>query len=139
MNRELIKTIMEINKKLETVKLKELELRGISGFAPSHGDILVSLFTHGDLSMKELAEKINKDKSTVTALITKLIKLGYVEKYKDLSDSRVHIVKLTPFAYERREDFVEVSNIIIDKVSRHVTDEEIKSTLEILSKINSGF
>lgn len=135
----MIRTIAEISKKLKTTKLKELELRGIEGLAPSHGDILVNLFKHGDLTMRELAERIQKDKSTITALVNKLVKLGYVEKYKDSSDSRINIVRLTPMAHERRECFIEVSNIITEKISRHVTEEEIEKTLEVLKKINDGF
>jgi len=138
-SRELIRTITEISKKLKTKKLKELELRGIEGLAPSHGDILVNLFKHGDLTMRELAERIQKDKSTITALVNKLVKLGYVEKYKDGSDHRINIVRLTEMAHERRENFIEVSNIITEKISRHVTEEEIEEALEVLRKINDGF
>jgi len=138
-SRELIRTITDISKKLKNTKLKELELRGIEGLAPSHGDILVNLFKHGDLSMRELAERIQKDKSTITALVNKLVKLGYVEKYKNGSDSRINIVRLTEMAHERRESFIEVSNIITEKISRHVTDEEIEKALEVLGKINDGF
>lgn len=138
MNRELIKTIAEIDKKLKNRKLKELELRGIKGLAPSHGDILVNLFRSGSLSMRDLSEKIQRDKSTVTALINKLSKLGYVEKYKGVEDSRVNFVRLTPLAYERRYIFVEVADIIMEKFSRHVTEDEIKTVLDILTKINSG-
>lgn len=94
-NRELIKTITEIDKKLKLRKLKELELRGIVGLAPTHGDILVALFRNESLSMRDLSETIQRDKSTVTALVNKLIKLGYVEKYKGTEDSRVSFTKVT--------------------------------------------
>lgn len=136
---ELIKTIKEIDKKLKISKLQELEIRGITGLAPSHGDILVNLFRFGDLSMRDLAERINKDKSTVTALVNKLVKLGFVEKYKDPSDSRINVVKLTEEAVKKRELFIEVSRNITERVTRHVTEEEIEAALTVLKKINDGF
>lgn len=138
MNRELIKTIAEIDKKLKTRKLKELELRGVEGLASSHGDILVALFRSGSLSMRDLSETIQRDKSTVTALVNKLVKLGYVEKYKGLEDSRINFVRLTPLAYEKRETFIEAADIIMEMFSRHVSEDEIKTALNILKKINSG-
>lgn len=137
-NRELIKTITEIDKKLKLRKLKELELRGIVGLAPTHGDILVALFRNESLSMRDLSETIQRDKSTVTALVNKLIKLGYVEKYKGTEDSRVTFVKLTPLAYEKRGTFIEVADIIMEQFSRHVTQEEVETALDVLKKINSG-
>ncbi len=138
MNRELIKTITEIEKKLRVRKLKELELRGVEGLAPSHGDILVALFRNESLSMRDLSETIQRDKSTVTALVNKLVKLGYVEKYKGLVDSRITFVKLTPFAHEKREAFIEAADIIIEQFSRHITQEEIETALKIMKKINNS-
>ncbi len=138
MDRELIKIITEIEKKLRIRKLKELELRGVVGLAPTHGDILVALFRNETLSMRDLSEIIQRDKSTVTALVNKLVKLGYVEKFKGVEDSRINFVRLTPFAYEKREAFIEAADIIIEQFSRHITEEEIKTALNIMKKINSS-
>jgi len=56
--------------------------RNIKGLVTSHGDILYALFQKRTLTMKEIAEGIEKDKSTVTALVNKLIAHGYVQKEK---------------------------------------------------------
>ena len=72
MNPELI--ILQIGKirdKANSFLTKELMIRQLKGIAPSHGDIMGALFTNGDLPMKKLAEIINRDKSTVTALVKK--------------------------------------------------------------------
>ena len=58
--------------------LEQLEQYGLAGIAPSHGDILVQLFAHGELPMSELAQRIGRDPSTVTALVRKLAAGGYV-------------------------------------------------------------
>jgi DNA-binding MarR family transcriptional regulator len=73
---------------------KELRARNIHGLAPSHGAILFELFHLETIPMKEVAKRINRDKSTVTALINKLLALGYVEKIKDSNDSRLTLIRL---------------------------------------------
>ena len=59
-------------------KLKENDLTEL---IPTHGNILTALYeSDKKLTMKEIAQKIGKDKSTVTPLVNKLIRLGYIEK-----------------------------------------------------------
>lgn len=48
------------------------------------------------LAMAEIADKIGRGKSTVTALIDKLVRLGNVTKERDSVDTRVVFVTLTP-------------------------------------------
>ena len=56
--------------------VSELEKMGMKGIAPSHGGIIAILIEHRELTMTEIAEKINKDRSTVTTLVKKLNKIG---------------------------------------------------------------
>ena len=44
--------------------------------------------------MSEVGRIINKDKSTITALVNKLIKMGYVEKKSEPADSRISLIAL---------------------------------------------
>ncbi|WP_243238746.1 MarR family winged helix-turn-helix transcriptional regulator [Romboutsia sp. 1001713B170207_170306_H8] len=57
-------------------KLKE---NNLTDLIPTHGNILTALYeSDKKLTMKEIAKKIGKDKSTVTSLVNKLISLGYI-------------------------------------------------------------
>ena len=58
--------------------LAELEKVGLSDIAPSHGDILVRLLACEACNMSELAKQVHRTKSTVTALVEKLERNGYV-------------------------------------------------------------
>ena len=67
--------------------LASLERAGLKGIVPSHGDVMVQLFMKGacnmgDLarSVKHLARSVKLSKSTVTVLVDKLEKAGYVRK-----------------------------------------------------------
>lgn len=75
----LIGTIRDsINKLI----VSELESNGIEGIVPTHGGILMFLYQKDGLSIKELTQKISRQQPTVTVLIDKLVKLGYVERKK---------------------------------------------------------
>lgn len=60
----------------------------LDGWAPSHIAILVFLQKKQSVSMQELAIGIQRDKSTLTVLIRKLLAAGYIEKNIDPEDRR---------------------------------------------------
>lgn len=74
----LSRTLAEANRFI----VEQLKQRGLSDLVPSHGDILVHLFAHEPVTMQELAQAINRDPSTVTALVRKLSDAGYVRTAK---------------------------------------------------------
>ena len=96
--------------------ISELESRGISGIAPSHGDIFFLLFHHDRLPMQEIASKIHRTKPTVTILVKKLVELGYVEREKSQEDTRVTYISLTKKGRRLRPIFEEISELLNDKV-----------------------
>jgi DNA-binding MarR family transcriptional regulator len=51
---------------------------GYEEIAPSHGDLISVLMFRGEMTKTELANVINRDRSTVTVLIKKLEKLGII-------------------------------------------------------------
>lgn len=87
--------VSKLKKGMSRVIEKEMKRYGIIDIAPSHGNILTVLNeNNGLLPMKEIAEKIGKDKSTVTALAKKLERAGYVDKIQFEDDRRMTFVVL---------------------------------------------
>ena len=92
-------------------KLKENDLTEL---IPTHGNILTALYeSDKKLTMKEIAQKIGKDKSTVTPLVNKLIRLGYIEKEKSITDKRVTYISLTAKARDIEDRFNFISLLLI--------------------------
>ncbi|ACL03222.1 transcriptional regulator, MarR family [Desulfatibacillum aliphaticivorans] len=86
-----------------------LKQKGVQGIEPSHGVILRQLHVQGPLSMSDLARLTGRTKPTVTVLVRKLMKHGYVEKVRDSEDGRVFQVSLAPKALELARDLEAVS------------------------------
>ena len=72
-----------------------LKNKGFPDFASSHGNILFQLSVHEKMTMGDLAEKINRDKSTTTVLVRKLEKDGFITGDSDPADKRSRIIYLT--------------------------------------------
>ena len=71
-----------------------LREKGIKDLAYSHVRIIIILSVYKRLSMKEISELISKDKSTVTSLVNKLEKIGYVRKVACENDKRIVFLEL---------------------------------------------
>jgi MarR family transcriptional regulator, organic hydroperoxide resistance regulator len=134
----VVSLIARIRRKCHVLIIGELKRRGIPGLKTSHGDILGMLFMKNTLSMNELAGMIHKDKSTVTALVDKLVKFGYVEKAKSDIDSRVTHVGLTKKSKDLRPALSGISKKLLAAVYRNFTDEERDELVRLLRKVDGN-
>jgi DNA-binding MarR family transcriptional regulator len=131
----VIVLISTIRDKANKLIGRELRSRSIHGLAPSHGAILFELFQSESVSMMEIAKRINRDKSTVTALVKKLIDLGYVERVKDPNDSRVTLVELTKKGRELKPDFDEISKMLLERVYKSHSTQEKEGIIRGLERL----
>ena len=82
---------------------------------------------------------IGKDKSTVTALVNKLSKLGYVKKEKCKKDRRVTYVEITEKSEEIEEKFNEISKDVYSTAYKNFSEDEKELFLKLLKKLNNNF
>ena len=137
--KDIISLISKIRENANKFITNEMDNWGIKGLVPSHGDILVALLKSEKLTMKELAEKINKDKSTITALVDKLIKQGYVEKTRDIEDNRVVFVTLTEKGKKLKPMFDAISQDLLSMVYKDISQNEKEELIKTLKKIKNNF
>ncbi|MBU2547221.1 MAG: MarR family winged helix-turn-helix transcriptional regulator [Proteobacteria bacterium] len=131
--------IARISDKANRLLIRELKKHGLQGLAPSHGDIMVALFKKQKVPMKELARIIDRDKSTVTGLVDKLVRLGYLEKQADPADQRVQIVSLTEKGGRLIPDFITISITLQERFGRGLDDEEKETLVRLLKKVNDAW
>lgn len=118
---------------------KQLKEEELFELVPSHGNILTVLYeNNGKINMKDIAKKINKDKSTVTALVNKLINLGYIEKQKSEEDKRVTYIKVTKKAEDIYEKYSRICDNVKSAAYSDFTDEEKDEFLRLLKKLGDN-
>ena len=114
--------------------LAELAKVGLHDIAPSHGDILAQLLASEALNMSDLAQHAHRTKSTVTALVTKLEKHGYVERIPDPEDSRGVKVRLTDKGRRLGPAFENISEGLQRLILSKLTEEEAQELERLLKK-----
>lgn len=137
----IISIIANIHNSANRLITEELKTHHLEGLAPSHGDILIYLYQNEQgVAMNKITSSINKDKSTVTALVNKLEKMKLLEKFKNESDSRSTMVRLTKKGLDTKP-------IVIDKIStkllgtayKDFSKEEKELLFNLLEKMKDNF
>lgn len=114
----------------------ELEAHGMQGLAPSHGAILSELFGSEVLTMSEIAHRIDRDRSTVTALVAKLDEHGYVVRSKDECDGRVTYVRLTDAGRKLEKAFHEISKRMLERTYADMSQEDQQTLASLLLQVS---
>lgn len=135
---QIIFLIGRIQYKAYKFLTREMRAHDIHGLAPSHGEILGSVMFRGPLSMTEIARIIDKDKSTVTALVNKLIRLGYVEKRKHGTDNRFSLIAATQKGEALKPAFISIARKLRSHSYKDIPDDERETLVRLLSKLNEN-
>ncbi len=133
--RETLSLISKIHQKGNNYIIEQLNLCGAKGLAPSHGDILICLYQDGKMTMKDIAQKIRRTKPTVTVLVDKLEKSGFVKREVSESDSRSFNIVLTKKGEDFRPVFEKISKGLNDMLHKNLTDKEADTLEKLLSKV----
>lgn len=128
-----------ISEKSNRYLMQEMGKIGLSGLAPSHGDVIANLFKYKEISMSQLSNVIYRDPSTVTTLVNKLKRRGFVQTRKDENDSRITFVSLTDKGKELEPHFEEISCGLYQIEYQGIAEEEKELLKALLAKINRNF
>lgn len=132
--------ISKTKKKMVKFIENQLQEKGLNDLVPSYGNILTVLYDHdGALTMKQIGKLLGKEKSTITALISKLEKLGYVEKVKSKDDRRNTYVCLTKKGKAIEKTFDQISSQVQQTAYKNFTNDEKAELLRLLKKLNQNF
>ena len=119
--------------------IEKLKERGYPDFASSHGNILFQLSVNEKMTMGELSEKINRDKSTTTVLVRKLEKEGFITGEADPSDKRSRIIYLTEKGKNFNQTAHELSSELLSTFYKDFSEEEKQQFFNSLLKIKKNF
>lgn len=114
---------------------KELKRNDIKGISSSHGDIMHTLRVKKEVTMTDIANIIKRDRSTVTSLVSKLEKNGYVYQRKNELDSRSTLVGLTEKGKEICPDFDSISNTLFEVSKDGISEEDWEIFRSVLIKL----
>ena len=130
--------ISHIHSQSQNFLQKKLSALGLTKLATSHGNILFCLSRTKSLSLSELSQKINRDKSTTTALVKKLEQAGLVEEKKDPDDSRKKQIQLTPKGSQYNEKTNDLSNKLMQNCWKKFSEQEKNQLVSLLNRLSAN-
>lgn len=135
----LINIVSILRNRMEQYILEELNDRGITDLAISHGTVLMMLQGKKEMNYGELSKRVNKSKQTMTTLVRKLEKENYITINVDKNDKRNKLVSLTT----KGEDFIPIMmNISSNMYSiqyKGFTEDEQTLVKTLLNKTIKNF
>ncbi|MBR3410280.1 MAG: winged helix-turn-helix transcriptional regulator [Candidatus Methanomethylophilaceae archaeon] len=103
------------------------------GFRHYHIPFLISIARYPGTSQKGLCERVPLDKSRVSIVVRELISLGLAV---NSSTGKVWALNLTPKGMDAYKTAMEITIRMDDSMFSVLTEEEIKTFLDITSKIS---
>ena len=131
----ILSLISKIHEKGNRFIIEELKNNGAEGLVPSHGDILVCLYKNSKMTMKDIANCIHRTKPTVTVLVDKLEKLGYLKREASDEDSRSTNIVLTQKGEDFKVTFEKISKELNEMLYKNLSPEESELMEKLLRKV----
>ena len=131
----ILSLISKIHEKGNRFIIEELKNNGAKGLVPSHGDILLCLYKNSKMTMKDIANCIHRTKPTVTVLVDKLEKLGYLKREASDKDSRFTNIVLTQKGEDFQTTFEKISKDLNEMLYKNLSNKEVEILEELLRKV----
>lgn len=130
---EIVKTLKQVGKLLRQNwkdMFKGLNLANLTG---PQGMLLGILAHHEKMKVSDLSQKLGLSNSTVSGIIDRVEKMGFVERTRSKEDRRVVYINITP-EYKKiiEENFKNIDKVLESKIS-DATPEELNKVLEGLN------
>ena len=97
------------------------------------------LFDEKSLPLTELAAKTHRCKSTVSVMVARLVKAGWLQKTADPEDARRITVALTEKGRKLEGIFEAVSEALIKDLSAGFTEEELRVFEGLMDRMSDNF
>lgn len=104
----------------------------------SHGFILYLLSKEEKLTKSEIAERINRNKSTTTVLLRKLLEEKYIKETVDRNDNRKKFISLTEKGKKTNAMTSAISSELQDSCWKNFTEAEKETLLRLLCKVKDN-
>jgi MarR family transcriptional regulator, organic hydroperoxide resistance regulator len=110
---------------------------GDYNITPPQFSALLALIDSGEITMGELCQKLFLACSTVTDLIDRMEKNGYVERFKDSKDRRVIRLRVLPAGIAVYEDVIKNRKTYLKTVLAQISDEQQLNLVSSLESLHS--
>lgn len=136
----LISLISSLNTSLNDVLKVKLRDIGNTELIPSYGALLWIVYKNNNkVQIKQVYESLKIQKSTITEIIKRLVKLEYLTKEVSENDKRVSYIIATEKALEFKKAYDEITEETLEKMLHSFSEIEKDLFLKLIYKANENF
>ncbi|MEV8639015.1 MarR family transcriptional regulator [Streptosporangium sp. NPDC051023] len=95
--------------------------------------VMLALWEHAPLSVKELSKLLQLDPGTLSPLLKRLEAIGYVRRQRDSQDERVLLVTLSQEGRELRSEAERIPSSVVDRLGMDL--EELQELHRSLTRV----
>ncbi|TFG49992.1 MAG: MarR family transcriptional regulator [Anaerolineales bacterium] len=133
----VLNTVEMISQLMGELESKAFEQEGFSEITMHQMLYLETIGRLGEPTFGELADHLGVTRPSVSGLIKKLIKLGYVEKNQSSEDGRVYYLKLSEIGLRFNVLHNEVHQLLAHRITKNLDQNEINALEGLLEKITT--
>ena len=119
-------------KQFIAAKLRQMDVP----LTPEQFILIDLLWNQGSMSQQQLADQMQKDKNSVTKLVDALERKGFVVREQNRQDRRSNTLMLTEKAEGLKHGAKQKGISILDEMLVGISEEELRSFLVTLHKLN---
>ena len=134
----VLDTVELISQLMGELESKAFEQEGFSDITMHQMLYLETISRLKQPTFGEIADFLNVTRPSVSTIIKKLIKLGYVKKIQSSADGRVYHLYLTDNGLRFNELHNEVHQILARRITENLDQNEIEALAESMTKISDG-
>lgn len=118
---------------------KELNAVGLGELGTASGDIFFELFNAQAVTVSDLARRTRRTKATISVMIDRLERLGYLKKVPVDNDKRLTIIELTPQGLALQPIFDDISLRLNKSLLAGLSPSEASMLEMLLGRVLANF
>ncbi len=132
----IVKLFSSLKHLTDNYIVQRIEQGGNKGLVVSHGNILAQLYKEDEQTMTSISTKIGRCKSTLTVLVDKLEKAGFITRKVDTVDTRIKKLCLTDKGKEFQNVFWGISSDLNNLLWQGFNEKEQQELLSYIERMN---
>lgn len=112
-----------------------LKEKGLNDISVAYLAVLQALWEEDGLSISELGEKVQLEKSTMTSLIDRMEKVGLLKRVDHPADRRAYQIYLTFRGKSIQEKVDQVASAAYQSLTKGISEKDLKVSVEVCKQI----
>lgn len=132
----VLETVEMISQLMGELEGKAFELEGFSDITMNQMLYLETVARLGQPTFGDIAEDLGVTRPSVSSIVKKLIKMGYLAKVQSDQDGRVYFIHLTEKGKRFNDLHSEVHQILARRITENLDPFEIEELANLLARIS---